>query len=64
MKIVDFIGNWMSRSEQMWPKYRACAQKQASQNSPADPPDPPETPSSLAGPTLGSTRAGGQDDGS
>ena len=54
-RLVDFIENWMSLSEQMWPKYRACAQKQASQNSPAD---PPETPSSLAGPTLGSTRAG------
>ena len=35
-RLVDFIENWMSLSEQMWPKYRACAQKQASQNSPAD----------------------------
>ena len=39
----------------------------ASWNSPADPPDPPdpsEMQSSGADHTLGSTRAGGQDDGS
>ena len=35
-RLVDFIENWMSLSKQMWPKYRTCAQKQASQNSPAD----------------------------
>ena len=35
-RLVVFIENSMSLSEQMSPKYRACAQKQASQNSPAD----------------------------
>ena len=53
-----------SLSEQMCPKYRTCWQKMASWNSPADPADPPEMQSSGAGHTLGSTRAGGHDDGS
>ena len=42
-------------------KYRACAQNQASRNSPADPPDPadpPETESGRAEQTLGSPRRG------
>ena len=54
-------------SEQMLLNHNACAQNLASWNSPPDPPDPPDPPemqSSGAGHTLGSTRAGGQDDGS
>ena len=45
----------------------ACAQNMVSWKSSPDSPDPPdplEMVSSRADPTLGSTRAGGQDDGS
>ena len=60
-RLLDFIENWTSFSEQMWPIYHACAQNLASRSSPPDPadlPDPAETESGRAEQTLGSSRRG------
>ena len=67
-RLLDFVENWTSLSEQMGRISAACAQNIASRNSPGDPGDPPDpgdpgevvARSAVRSPT--STRAGGQDD--
>ena len=57
------IENEASFSEQMWLKYRACAQKLSARNSEADPADPAETQHPVQNrPWV--PHAGGQDYGS
>ena len=64
-----FIENGASFSEQMWLKYRACAQKLTARNSEADPADLPDLPDPAETQHPVQNRpwvphAGGQDDGS
>ena len=64
---ADFVEKWTSLSEQMCFKYSACAQNLASRSSSPDSADSAAIPGNgprRAVPDLGSTRAGGKDDGS
>ena len=67
VSLLDFVENLASLSEQMWLKYHACRQKMRPRSSSAIIPGIPGVRGSgprRAGQDLGSTRAGGKDDGS